>query len=117
MNDAVLVRRLERRGNLLCNGNRVIDRNRSLRDPIRERRTVNQLEDERAYEPAKAGPDAFALFETVNRRDVRVVERRQNLSLALEALEPVGIEREELGKNLDRDVSIEPRIAPSIDLL
>ena len=45
-----------------------------------------------------------------------MVERREHLRLALKACEPVGIAREELGKDLQRDVTIELRVARTIDL-
>ena len=45
-----------------------------------------------------------------------MIERREDLRFALEAREAVGIEGEELGQNLERDVAIELRVARAIDL-
>ena len=49
-------------------------------------------------------------------RDVRVIQRREHLRLALEPREPVRIGRERLGQHLDRDVAVQPRVARAIDL-
>jgi len=51
----------------------------------------------------------------VDRRDVRVIERREQLRLALEACETIGIQRESRRQDFQRDVSIELRIARSVD--
>ena len=52
----------------------------------------------------------------IDLRDVRMVERRQRLRLALETGEPVGIGREELRQDLDGNVAIEFQIAGAIHL-
>jgi hypothetical protein len=83
MNDAVFVRGLERRGDLLRNREGIVARNRSLSNPIRQRRSFDQFENQRGYEPAEAGPDDIGLFETVDGRDVRVIERSKDLRFAL----------------------------------
>ncbi len=57
-----------------------------------------------------------ALFEAVDVRDVRMIQRGEGLRFALEAREPVGVARERLGQDLDRDVAIELRVARPIDL-
>ena len=43
-------------------------------------------------------------------------DRGDGFCLALESRAPVGIDRKTLGKNLDRDVTVEPRIAGAVDL-
>ena len=102
MHDAVLVRRFERFGNLTGNRQRFVNRDRSLRDAVCQRRAVDELEHE--------GP----LFEAVDLRDVRMVERRQHLRLALKARDAIGIGGKEIRKNLDGDVAAQPRITRSI---
>ena len=47
---------------------------------------------------------------------MRVIERRQDLRLALETRDPIGLQREELRKDLQRDVAIEVRVTRAIDL-
>jgi len=66
MDDALLVGGLERLGDLLRNGECLIDRDRPLRDPLREVLTLDQFHDERGQ--------AVGLFEAVDLRDVRMVE-------------------------------------------
>ena len=53
----------------------------------------DQLHDERA--------DAAGFFEAVDRRDVRMIERREELRFALEARQPVGVLREAFGQHLE----------------
>jgi hypothetical protein len=44
-------------------------------------------------------------------RDVRVIERRERPGFGLEAGRPVGIVRDAVEEELDRDLAIEPRVA------
>ena len=43
-------------------------------------------------------------------RDVRMVQRGQQLGLALEACQPFGISGEGVGEDLDRDLAVEVRV-------
>jgi hypothetical protein len=65
----------------------------------RERRPFHQLENERA--------NAICVLDSIDRGDVRVIQRRENLPLPLEALQTRFILREGLGKNLDRDFALQ----------
>ena len=58
---------------------------------------VDQLHDE--------GVQPALLFEPVNVRDVRMVQRGERAGLALESREAVRIGREELRQDLDGDVA------------
>jgi hypothetical protein len=49
MDDSLIVRRLERVGDLCRNRRCVADRERSGRDPLRERRTFHQLHGQRVH--------------------------------------------------------------------
>ncbi len=60
--------------------------------------------------------DAVVIFESVNLRDVRMVERREHLRFALEAREPVRVLCERSRQHLQRDVAVEPGVAGTIDL-
>ena len=62
------------------------------RDPLRERLAFDELEHQRL--------EAVRLLEPVDRRDVRVVERRQHLRLALEPRQALGILRQPSGSTL-----------------
>ena len=57
-----------------------------------------------------------AVFETVDRGNVRMIERGQHLRLAPEACEAIAIERERVGDDLQRDVAIQLGIARAIHL-
>ena len=81
---------------------------RSSREPLHQRTAFDELEDQEA-----CGAD---LFETVDRGDVRVIERGEDPRLALKAGDAIRVGTRQLGKGLDRDVASEPRIARSIDL-
>ena len=45
-----------------------------------------------------------------------MIQRSQGFRFPLEAREPVGVVREGLGQDLDRDVAVQLRIARAIDL-
>ena len=63
MDDSLLVRGFERVGDLLRDRQRLIDRDRAARNPLRQVVALDQLHDE--------GRDARALLEPVDRGDVR----------------------------------------------
>ena len=108
MNDPLLVRRLERVRDLTRKRECLSERNRPVGDALRERRALNELQHERA--------GAVRFFEAVDRRDVRMIQRREQMGLALEAREPLGIGGKQLGQDLDGDVAPELRVARAIDL-
>jgi hypothetical protein len=56
------------------------------------------------------------LLQTVDRRDVRMIQRGEHVRLALEARHALGIMAEPVGDDLDRDVAAELRVARAIDL-
>ena len=80
---------------------RVFDRHRALRDAVGEGRTVNELQDERT------GAVSLVLFNAVDLRDVRMVEAGENLGFALEPGQPIGVSRERVGEDLQRDIAAE----------
>ena len=77
-------------------------------DKVRQRRAVDQLHHERA--------DAMRLFEPVDLRDVRMIERSQDLRFPFEAGEPFRIGREGLGQDFDGNVAMEFRVRRPIHL-
>ena len=83
MDDALLVRGLERLGDLACNGEGLGDRQRSALETIGERRAFDQLEDQRGH--------AIGFFQSVDRADVRVIERGEQARFAREAGAAFGI--------------------------
>jgi len=81
MNDAVRVRCLETESDLLEDGEYLPDAEPPPREKLLERITLHQLHDQ--------ARSAVGLFEAVERCDVRMVERGEQLRLALEALHPL----------------------------
>src|SRR6516225_9430358 len=77
-----------------------------MSDAISERWPVDKLHHERT--------DAVRLLETVDLGNVRLIHGSQRLRLALEPRNPLGIGRERLRQDLDRDVPIELPIAGAI---
>ena len=59
---------------------------------------------------------APGLFETVDRCDVRMVERGQHLRLALESSQSFGVVGELIGEDFDRHVATELGVLGSVDL-
>ena len=94
VNDALMVGGAERLCDLERNRQRFVNGDRPLRDAIGERRPFDELEDEGAYVGRvlllrPAGHACF--FEAVDRRNVRMIERREHLRFALEAREAIGL--------------------------
>jgi hypothetical protein len=81
---------------------------RAACDAIGERRTVDVLERERA--------DPGCLFETVDAGNMRVIERRQELRLALEASDSFWVVRESSRQYFERCLPVEMNIARAIYL-
>ena len=108
VNDALLVRRFERLGNLLRDRERLIERDRTSSNALREIVSLDQFHHEGGHAPA--------LFEAVDGGDVWVVQRGERLGFTLEAREPISVVRERLGQDLDRDVAIQLRVAGPEDL-
>ena len=100
---ALVVRRLQRRGDLGGNGQRVVQVQRApAGDPRFQRLALQKLHRQEVH--------VFQLVQPVDRRDVRVVERGQQPRLALEPRQPLGVGAEGVGQDLDRDLAVERRI-------
>ena len=89
VDDALLVRRFERLGDLPRDGQRLVEGDGALRDAIRKRRPFDEFEHERLR--------AVRVFETVDRRDVRMVQRGKDFGLTLEASEAIRVSGERRG--------------------
>ena len=55
-------------------------------------------------------------LEAVDRGDVRVVELREELRLALESRQALLVLGERRGQDLDRDLALQPRVGRAVDL-
>ena len=113
MDDAFLVRGLERLGDLSRNPERLGDRQpRTLRpqpfEVFRQRLAIDQLHGEEAR--------LARLFDAIDAGDVRVAERGEHLRFALETSHALGIVQEQIGKDLDGDVAAKPGVPRAIHL-
>ena len=83
VDDPSLVRRFQSLRDLPGDHESLLDRQRPLREPLRDRLAGDEFQNQRL--------DAARLLETVNRRDVRVIQGRQDLRLAPEPRQPLGV--------------------------
>ncbi len=79
---------------------------------LRERLALDELE----HHVVQLGALDRRAADVVDRADVRVVEGRDALRLALEARAELRVGREQRRQQLERHVAIEPRVAGAVDL-
>ncbi len=108
MDDAALVRRFERVGHLPGDGERLGNRERAGLEAIRERVAFDELHHE------EMTPGGF--LHSVERGDVRVIERGECLGFALETGDAIFVAGGRVGQHLDRDFAAELGVAGAIDL-
>ena len=108
MNDALLVGLFERLGDLLGDLDRLIGGNRPSLQAPRKVLAFDQLE----YQ--KGLPVGF--FQAVDRGDVRVVQGPEEVGLALEPREALGVAGDLSGENLDRNVTPEVLVRRAVHL-
>ena len=108
MNDPPLVGGFERFGDLTSDGQGFVERDRPLTDPVLERRPLDVFEDE--------GGGVARLLQPMNGRNIRMIERCQDLRFALETGQPLGVVDERVGQDLQGDIAVELGIDGPIDL-
>ena len=108
MDDSRLMRCLQRLSDLLRNRQRLIQRDRALRDPVGEGRAFDQLQHQR--------PRPLGFLDAVDRGNVGVVEAGEDLRLPREPGEPVWISCEGVGEDLQRDLAVELGVGGLPDL-
>src|ERR1700730_9007290 len=99
MYDALLVCGLERVGDLLRDRQGLIERYRTFRDEICERRPFDKFQHERVC--------AARIFEAVDCCDVSMIKGCQNLCFSFETRKAFRVECEAIRQNLQRDITIE----------
>ena len=112
VDDPTVVRRFQGFCNLRRRDERFVQGNRAAREPLLDRFAVNQLEDEHGHPLA----GRVVLFDAVDCRNVRMVQRGEQTGLALEARQPIRIGQEQGRKYFAGDVSLQPKIAGAVDL-
>ena len=113
VDDALLVRLLERLGDLPRDWQRLVRCDRSPLQPLGEVLALDQLHGDQVNRRAIA---KRGRLEAIELCDVRVVERGEQLRLALEAREPVGVGGERGGQQLQSHLAAEPRVRRAVDL-
>jgi hypothetical protein len=108
VDDAAIVRRLQGRGYLAGDAQRLVNWQRSPGDPIGEGGSFDELEHQRA--------DPFRFLQPVDRPNLRMVQRGQHARFELEAREAVGVGQEGVREDLDRDIAAEFRVARAVHL-
>jgi hypothetical protein len=108
MDDPFLMSRVERVSHLRGNGQCVGNSDPAAGDALGQRLAVDQLHDQCA--------NAIRFLATVNRRDIRMVQRRQDARLSLEARQTCGVVGKRLWQDLDGDVAAQARVTGAIDL-
>jgi hypothetical protein len=113
MDDALLVRGIQRIDNLCCEPNHVGQRQRSAPcDAVRQRFAVDQFEDQRDDRALLAG----RVFHAIDRADVGMGQCRERLRFALESRSPAGVGGEFGRQYFDRDFASQPSVVRAVDL-
>jgi hypothetical protein len=108
VDDAFLMRRVERLGDLARNRESLGHRHWPALEAIGKRGSFDELEDQ--------SRDAIALFQPIDGPDVRVIERGEQARFAREAGAALGVGREVGRQDLDGDVTTQLAVARAIDL-
>ena len=108
VDDAAIVRRLERLGDLTRDLERLVERKSAVRQPVRERLSRHELHHDE--------PRAFRFLQAVDRGDRGVVQGGEHPGLALEPRQALRVAGELLGEGLDRDLPAQPVVVGAIDL-
>ena len=103
MDDPLLTGCFEGFRDLFGDGQSLLDRHGTPRNPLGQRRPFHQLHDD------------GVVLEVVDGSDIRMIEGRKNLSLTLETRHVVGIVRERSGEDFDRYVASEFRVPGAVD--
>ena len=108
VNDALLVRRLQRVRDLAGDGQCLVRRQRSSSQPIGERRPLDQLHDDGQH---VSGP-----LQAVDRADARVRERRQDARFLLQPCRPGRVAGPRRRQHFHRDLAVQLGVERAIDL-
>ena len=108
MDDALLVGLLERLRHLLRNRKGLLHGHRPALQSLGEVFAFDQLEHEEEL--------AVRLLEAVDGGDAGVIERREQLRLAAEAGQPLGVLRHLGGEHLESDLAPELRVGGAVHL-
>src|SRR5262245_24831369 len=108
MDDSLLMRGLQCFADLARDRKCLIDRNRTLRDAVCQRRPFNQLPDQSLH--------TARLLKPVDMRDVRMIQRGECLGFTLKSGYAFRVLRKCPGQHLDSDLASEIRVGSAIHL-
>src|SRR5262245_33125375 len=108
MNDVSLMCGFEPLRDLMRNVESFLDRNRTACNAIGERFALHEFKHEKSL--------IVCFLEIVDRSDIRMVERCENLGLSLQSAHSICVTRELSGQNFDCDVALQFRITCAIHL-
>ena len=107
MDDAMVVGRLYRLGDLTRNRQSLTQRHWATGDGVRQVFAFDELHHD--------GARRSRALDAVNMSDVRMIQRGESFGFPFETREPTGVGRDPGRQNLDGDVPIEFRITGAID--
>ena len=93
---------------LQAEGERFLPAERTANEPLRKILTLDHFQDEEAF--------AVHMFETVNSRDMGVVERREYMGLAFETGQPLGVVSQRIGEKFEGHVAAQARVVGTENL-
>src|SRR5688500_9121192 len=108
MNDTLFVCCFQRFSDLFRDQEGVSDWNPTLRSRIGKRRSLNERHHERRR--------AIGLFQSMNLRDIRMIETSEHFCLALEAGQALGVGRDCVWQELDRDATFQVEVSRPVNL-
>jgi hypothetical protein len=106
VHDSCVVRRFQRLGQLAGDWQHFVERKRTAFDTVGQVLSGDELHGDRVH--------WTGVLDAVNGRDVRVVERGQRLGFAREPRQPVIVTCDSVGKDFQRDVSLQSEIAGTV---
>ncbi len=107
MDDPLPMRLTQCVGDLDSVAQELVERQRSALEALRQGLAFHALHHQEVH--------AVLMPDVVQRADVRMIQTRDCLGLALEALAPFGIAGEVCGQDFDRHCSIQPRVARPVN--
>ena len=107
MDDPLLVGFLNGPGNLPGDLNRIARLHGAPGDAVSQRLALDQFQHQEE--------DAGVLLQAVNGGDVRVIQRSQQMTFALEASHALGVGGDLGPEDLDRDLAVQARVVGPID--
>ena len=88
-----------------------------MRDPLRQVVAPDEFHhQERSDLTLPAFQTHPTFFEPIDRRDVRVIQRGEDLRFAPKSSESIGIRRHRCGEHLDRHLALQVRVGRPVDL-